>query len=239
VPERVHPPRLARQDPHGLRPVLGVEVAQHHGWQGAPFRAHDRGHRARVTGHAGGVGRIDRQQPGGRLELRPDEHADVEGTPAWRELVGRPAHDRKAAQERRPLVEARNRANAPAQGRAPQRTIRGGRPDVAVSQLSREPSGHVTPPPAGRRLLKSDDVRIEGPQALDDERETLLEGVVVAVQLREDAPVEEVERDEPQREGRGRRIERDRARGSGQDPQRPAGDDQRAADPRHGTRSGD
>jgi hypothetical protein len=151
------------------------------------------------------VGRVDRERAGGRRELRLEKDAYVEGAPARRELVRDPARDREAAQQRRTLVQAEDRADSPARVPASQRAIRGGRPDVVVPEREGEPSGHVTPSPAGRRLLKADDIGVDGPQAFRHERETVLERLVVAVELRKDAPVEEVERDEAERASRRRR----------------------------------
>ena len=56
--------------------------------------------------------------------------------------------------------------------------------------------------PARRRLLEPDHVGVESAEPLDGEAEPLLQRLVVARELREDPGVEEIERDEAERERR-------------------------------------
>jgi hypothetical protein len=199
------------------------------------MRAHQRRDRAGVTRLPGGMGRKDGQPAGGGLELRSKEHADVEGTPAGRQLASLPVPDRDPAEERRAFGEAQHRPDSAMHVLALEWPVRGGRADVMVAQRGSETGRHVTSAASGRRLLKPDDVGVERPESFDRHAKPRVKGLGVAAQLREDAPVEQVEGDEAQREGPGRRrIRRDRAGGRPEDAQRRAGGDQRAAEPRHG-----
>ena len=162
------------------------------------------------------VGRAGLERAPGCGELGAYEHPPVEAA-APVDRVGMRGHDREAAQDGRPFLEAEHPRN--------ERPARGGRRvDVVEAEGAGQARGDVPPPSSTRRLLDADDVRVEGAKLPHHHGQALLEMLVAASELRRHAAVEEVDGDDPERARRRAGAGRDHQAREQQEGERGRGD---------------